>query len=455
MRTITFIAFLWLFSDFALAQNGTITNKDGKYGIFDKNHGVIVPPICDEITSKKDWSGMLFILKKDEKYAYAYFRNLDSFGKYGYLTPHWEVSEFVFDELVPTSKINTTIRYKTNDKYGLIFIRTRHDCNTGIFTICGVDGMGECKSTDALYDSPFWANEDNIWHVKLNEKYGFLELISDSIKWINHTYNDWFDTIPLFIPSIKWHYEKEPFYRIVKQNNSWGVVKINTEKKILEYIVPCACDTILYSWFEKPNSSSRNYVFLCEKTAQQKAVIYYDSANSMDVSNINKPVYHFNIFYTDTIPNEKEEKHKKYVHITLGSYDIQSKIFSNKEQCLVDVQSGNTTFYIDDYNITYEFFFGYHGIIIEKRTKTANGITYEYIDHETNSLKLTLKSNKKNISYRMSHTSRHGSTNDYLIIEMIKEKEINKSYLDYDYSYKYYFDFRKKKFFKGKCKGCQ
>ena len=448
---------IWLVSDFALAQNGTITNKDGKYGIFDKNHGVIVPPICDEITSKKDWSGMLFILKKDEKYAYAYFRNLDSSGKYGYLTPHWEVSEFLFDELVPTSKINTTIRYKTNEKYGLIFIRTRFDCNTGIFTICGVDGMGECKSTNAIYDNPFWANDDNIWHVKLNGKYGFLELISDSIKWINHTYNDWFDTIPLFIPRMTPYLRIEPFYRIVKQNNSWGVVKINTEKKILEYIVTCDCDKVSYSWFEIPNSSERNYVFLCEKRVKEKIILYDGSRDSLSINIIDKPpIYHLGkVFHIDTIPNEKEETHKKYVLITLGSYDIQSETFSNKGQCLVDMESGNTTFYIDDYNTTYKVIVGYHGIIIEKQTKTANGITYEYIDHETNSLKLTLKSNKKNISYRMSHTSRHGSTNDYLIIEMIKEKEGSKSYLDNDYSYKYYYDFRNKKFFKGKCKGCQ
>jgi hypothetical protein len=55
----------------------------------------------------------------------------------------------------------------------------------------------------------------------------------------------------------------------------------------------------------------------------------------------------------------------------------------------------------------------------------------------------------------MYQTRSHGSANDYLIIAMIKEKEGSKSYLDNDFSYEYYYDFRKKKFFKGRCKVCQ
>lgn len=454
MRKVAVILLLCIFSSTAsFSQNADITEENGKYGLFDKNHGVIIDPVCEKIISKSEWGKQIFILKKGSKYAYSYFRNLDSLGKFGYLTPHWEISAFVFDELVPISSM-AALRYKKNEKYGLIFVRTHFYCDNSIFRICSIDGLGEVNSSEAIYDEPFWFNDDKILHVKKNNQYQLFQPIEvEGMGWINYTFNDWFDTIPLKIESGVREYE--PLFRIVKKDSKWGVVKINHVIKELEYIVPCACDTVLYSWFENPNSSKRNYVFLCEKTAQQKAVIYYDSANSMDVFNINKPVYHFFIFYTDTIPNEKVEKHKKYVHITLGSYDIQSKIFSNKGQCLVDVQSGAATFYIDDDSTAYEIFLGYHGIIIEKQTKTANGITYEYIDHETNSLKLTLKSNKKNISYRMSHTSRHGSTNDYLIIEMIKEKEGSKSYLDNDYSYKYYYDFRNKKFFKGKCKGCQ
>jgi hypothetical protein len=436
-------------------QFGKIINKDGKYGIFDEKYGEIIAPECDKIESKPSWNGMFFILKKGEKYAFAYFRNLDSTGNffYKYMTPHWEVSDFVYDELVSISHF-AALRSKKNGKYGMIYIRTNFNCSRGFFTICSFDGLGGIDSTGAIYDEPFWYNDDGILNVKLEGKYRLvkcLDLLGSPAKWDMYTYPETFDSI------AKYPNNRDPKhdYRLIKKDGKWGLVKINPVIKEIEYIVPCDCDTLLTSSYKTPNSPEKNPVFLCEKKAQQKAVIYYDSANSMDVSNINKPVFHFYIFYIDTIPNEKEEMHKKYVHITLGSYDIQSKIFSNKGQCLFDMQSGNTTFYIDDYNTTYEFFIGYHGIIIEKQTKTANGITYEYIDHETNSLKLTLKSNKKNISYRMSHTSRHGSTNDYLIIEMIKEKEGSKSYLDNDYSYKYYYDFRNKKFFKGKCKGCQ
>lgn len=185
MRLFALILLLSSLSPLAVAQQGTVTSKEGKYGIFDKNHGVILPPVCDTIISKtswNNWNGMFFILKKEDKYAYAYFRNLDSLGYFGYLNPHWEISEFVYDELKLIFSLKTlefvtylTLQYKKNGKYGIIYIRTHSDCNTGIWTICRIGGFGELNKTEAVYDEPLSYNDDKILHVKSDGKYGLLE----------------------------------------------------------------------------------------------------------------------------------------------------------------------------------------------------------------------------------------------------------------------------------------
>ena len=72
VRKVAVILLLCIFSSTAsFSQNADITEENGKYGLFDKNHGVIIDPVCEKIISKSEWGKQIFILKKGSKYAYS------------------------------------------------------------------------------------------------------------------------------------------------------------------------------------------------------------------------------------------------------------------------------------------------------------------------------------------------------------------------------------------------
>jgi hypothetical protein len=458
MNITLLISICCLLSLSTFSQFGEIKNIDGKYGIFDHSHGMVVSTSYDKIISKKDWNGRFFILQKDNKYAYAYFRNLDSLGNFGYLYPKWIVSDFIYDTLLPTDR-TLLFNYKKNGKYGLIRFPTIFDCNDGIFTICILEGIGEIYETQAIFDDLIEYSDDFVLEVKLNGKYGFLELLNHKDEWINYMYNELFDSKTLRIISFDYSGPQSKYielFRTVRKNNKWGIVKIDTSMKELDYVVPCICDSIERGCYDNPdkeNPRGDGEVYLCSQLDNQKSILYWEK-DSLTINFINQPPINYfkSIYEIDTIPDEfTRESHKRYAYFELGKFDKQSKIMRNTGYCIVDLQNRKPTFYIDDEFTKYKIIFGYHGIIIEKQIIEKNSIIYQYFDFETKAIKLNLKSSNENLIYRVNNYDfRTYYTKDYFKIELVKEKKGNNKYKDI-----YYYDFRLKKFIRGKCnKGC-
>jgi hypothetical protein len=368
---------LCVFSNAAFAQKGTITEKDGKYGIFDINHGVIVPPDCDEITSKSDWGNRFFILKKGEKYAYAYFRNLDSFGKFGYLTPHWEISEFVFDELVQIAPF-IVIRFKQNEKYGLIFVMGHFECGT-VFNICAIDGLGALFKTEAIYDEPFWYQKDKILHVKSNGKYGFLEFVDKDTRWLNYTYPDWFDTIPIFVQNYR---------RFVKKDGKWGLIKISPETKAVEYLIP----------FVSKSYKEIAYTFPVEVFYTKKAIndtVYINDTKTklqyklyLPTNEDSKVYVNVLTYYEGINTDANRESSKRYLMIGLCQDHPNAYIF--REVTIIDTNGTIKTAYKDS---TAEYIIHKNpwGALIEKITNTGKNAILEFFDVETGDKMFTIK----------------------------------------------------------------
>lgn len=465
LRIPIFILFLGIFGLDLYAQGNspTITQKNGKYGLIDENGNVLVENECDTIYSNsgdyknaQDIFGIIrpfFILKKSSKYAYAYNSSKDYIIHEPLPDNQWQwvVSDFSYDDLQQYRFEDKfyifAVKYRIKNKWGILYsYYTRVRDSKLYFGLSYLpSGFAKLQATEAVYDSIGKRYEDGILDVVKNGKYSLLYLSPPNA---HIEYGGDFDTVPLLIYTGINDYVH--FSRMVKKNGKWGIVKLNTEKGEAEYVVPCNCDTVWDGRFRDPKSNIKSdIVFLCEKRAQQKAVLY-DVKDTLTISIINKlPINHFGGgALIDTIPDEKEGTYKKYALIDFGTYQ-KSKGLLNLGFCLVEVQSGKTSFYIDDDSTTYEIFFGYHGIMIEKQVKIETGIIYEYIDFETGQQKLALKS-QKNISYRVFGVVYHESQDDYLLIKMIKEKKGEK-----EYTYKYYYDFRTKKFYKGRCKECQ
>lgn len=391
MRKVAVILFLCIFSSTAsFSQNADITEENGKYGLFDKNHGVIIDPVCEKIISKSEWGKQIFILKKGNKYAYSYFRNLDSLGKFGYLTPHWEISAFVFDELVPISNM-AALRYKKNEKYGLIFVRTHFYCDNSIFRICSIDGLGEVNITEALYDEPFWFNDDKIVHVKKNNQYQLFQPIEvEGMGWINYTYSDVFDSIVLYPDYYK---SAEKYYRLVKKDGKWGLIKINPEIRFIEYIVPCINNS-----YKNISSTSSSEVFYTKK-AVNDTIFIYDTKNKIQLK-LNIPtdgdlkvdVKVLKFYSNYNIQVKKNEKH----YLMVGLCEDDPNAYRYKEITIIDNSSGIKAAY-NDTNAEYILHKNQWGALIGKKTNTGKEAIHEFFDVETGEKVFTIKTDSNAI----------------------------------------------------------
>jgi hypothetical protein len=469
MRLLVFILYIIfpVANIYAQVISPTISMKNGKFGLIDEHGNVLIESECDTIYSTSGnyknegeiVSNVIrpfFVLKKSSKYAYAYFSSKDYVIQKNDEDNKWQwvVSDFIYDDLQPyefESGIDLfTMKYRIGDKWGIMYSRYIENINARLnssqYVLYWLPlKFSKLQTTEAIYDYIGKRYGDGLLDVVKTGKYSLVYLSPPNV---HLDYGEDFDTIPLLIYTSINNYVH--FSRFVRKNGNWGIVKLDVEKKELDYVVPCHCDTVWDGRFRFPKSEiTSRIVFLCEKRSNQKIVIY-DKKDSLSVNfNYKVPIYHYGGgVLIDTIPNESTETHKKYALIHLGIY-YESTGLLNKGYCLVDMQSGETTFYIDDDSTAYEIFFGYHGIIIEKQIKTETSTIFEYVDFITGEQKMVLES-KKDISYITQTPIYHESKDDYLLIMMMKEKKGEKKF-----TYKYYYDFRKKKFFKGKCKGCQ
>lgn len=386
-----FVHFLFLFCTMTLfSQRAEIIKENGKYGLFDKNHGIVLAPDCDSImTNLGDWrwNGMFFILKKDNKYAYAYFRNLDSLAKLGYLTPHWTISEYLFDEL-KVFPFDITIQYKIDNQYGLLYLVTHLDCGTGIWTICSVDGLGELNKTDAIYDKPFDFNDkDRILHVYSSESGGyqlleFVEYADGYMKWKNYTYDEVFDSIVLYPEDPD--YAKE-YIRSVKINGKWGLIKINPDSNSVEYIIPCINES-------PEDIGTRTYEVFYTKKAINDTILIVHIKNNFQLK-LNLPtdgdlearvVY---LQFNSTLNSYEEEDKKCY--IMLGLHD-STPIYNMYKAIMIIDHNGNIKATYNDPKAEYMTHRNNWGFLISR--KTTNGIQwiYDFFDLETGEIEFTI-----------------------------------------------------------------
>lgn len=462
-KFILFIFFIF-YSSIVICQNNVpiITNKNGKFGLIDEKGNVLIENSCDIIYSfPNNYIGLpdimgtirpFFILKNNNKYAYAIY----STKNYEFLSikeddSKWLVSDFIYDELRPYEFDNDfwlfTAKYRIKDKWGILYSKysTVRDARLYIALPWAPDGFTKLLFTNAIYDSIGNRYEDGLIDVVKNNKYSLVYL-SPPIEYID--FGDDFDTIPTLIyTGIKYFI---PLIRMVIKNGKWGVVKLNNENKKIEYIVPCNYDTIIERCYQITDKKNDELIFLCENRIKHNITLYNINENKAFTVNTKYPTYNLLTFDYDTIPDNVEEINKKYAIVITGKYNKQTNEYKSKEQCLIDMENGKKRFYQDDKDTAYNIHIGRHGIVIEKIAKLEDEINYTFTDYETDSEIIKLKA-KKNITYYTSyqHLLHKNYNKDYLTIETLKEINGEK-----EYSYKYYYDFRIKKIFKGRCKGC-
>ncbi len=474
-----------------------IINVNGKFGVLDQTGKTVINPENDTIiASIKDYLDIptkqinpVFFIRRNNKYAFAYQINMDTTCD-AYNFPknkiRWFTSEFLFDKIEHDAYIveryNYTynnsfgsqpyyvLKYQLNGKCGLIYIPC-HDAvdYSGLQSYRGYPAyLGTSQVTEAKCDSIGKLHYDGFYDVKVNGKWTLWEVIATpsnlgynngkqiTKKWVDRIYSEYFDSPPQLVGYVGGNYspwEFKQYYRYVKKGGKWGIIQLNQDRMEMKYIASCDCDTVDYTRYNSDvtysteRSIGKGVVFLCEKRAQQKAVFYFN-ADSMviDLKGF-PPIYNLYALYPiDTLIDTKQDKHLVFTPLEFGVYDKALSKVKNRVICLIDLSRRKKTFFVEDDNTTYNLHYGHHGILIEKQTKTERGIQYEYTDFETGTLKLVIKP-KLNFKYLTWVTGYREITNDYVVIK--EEKGDNAL------TAKYYYNFRTKKFRKGRCKGCE
>jgi hypothetical protein len=472
----------------------SIININGKYGLVDEQGKSLVLPENDTIISSiKGYLSIeaqqinpIFFIKRNNKFAYAYYVNMDNTcdpSDYPKEKIRWYVSEFLYErieEVHPSIEhYNVTyengfilqpyqvLKYRLNGKWGFIYMESKNGMAITTFEQSSYPAyLGISKLTAPKCDYIGDLHEDGLYDVKINGKWALWQVIAVPSnagyhdgkpiyhKWVDHLYPEYFDSPPI---SIGYEYKYSggfyPYYRIAKKEGKWGAIKINEDTTQLSYIAPCNCDTVSETEYEE-QFKKRDIVFLCKQKKQNKVALYYDS-NVLEIDLKGKPPESRigALRVVDTIPNGKMEDHLKYVKISLGIYDNNLKKTIEKGYCIVDLRRRKSFFFVDDTSTTHDLYYGYHSILVQKQVKTALGIQYEFYDLETGIQKLVMKA-RIGSQYRISSKAMYRPSmsdsdmpEDYLLIMELTSNQ--------DFKYKYSYDFRTKKFRKGRCKGCR
>lgn len=253
-------------------------------------------------------------------------------------------------------------------------------------------GLGKLLITEAKYDTILDHSADGIYHIKLNEKYGLSRpFINKKRELIDTTYNDWFDTIPLLISTGIDEYK--PFFRTVKKNGKWGVIKINPEIKLIEYIIPCIN--------ESPKEIKYTYPFevFYTKKAVNDTILINDTKNNIQLR-LNIPtqgdleVYiAVLIFYSNNNTQEKENK-KRYLMLGLNHSSGPTYIY--KVITIIDT-NGNIIATYNDSKAEYILHKNQWGALISKKIANGKQWTHEFFDVETGEKMFTIKTESNSI----------------------------------------------------------
>lgn len=417
------------------SQNAEIIKENGKYGLFDKNHGVVLAPDCDSIMTNLGswrWNGMFFILQKDNKFAYAYFRNLDSLGELGYSTPHWVISEYLYDEL-KVFPYTITIRYKIGDKYGLLYFNAHLDCAYGIWTICIVDGLGELYQTEAIYDKPFTFNKhDKLLHVYSDEAGGYqlldyVEFADGHMKWKNYTHDQVFDSIVIY-PDSETFAERN--YRTVKKNGKWGLIKIDKDSNSIEYIIPCINESNEDIW-------NRKFEVFYTKKAVNDTLHIVDTDKNLQLK-LNIPTDGGLGVFIDILEfYAKPESYKtlyKRRYLMLGfNYDVGYKFFYNK--IIIIDHNGNIKSTYNEPNAEYFLHRNPWGFLICQKTTDGKQWIHDFFNLETGEQVFTIKT-KEDLIIGSCYLSEIPKIPLYTIVSDKQDKMVG------------YYDFFTRKYYK-------
>ncbi len=459
-----------------------IIKVNDKFGIVDENNKTVVSPENDTIIAsfknylyvRSQKINPVFFIKKNDKFAYAYQVDLDTnieVVDFPEEKIRWYTSEFVFDDIELISfgletfnyiyKNNSSLertfvvlKYLLKGKWGLIYIPGSKAADYSGFEVLGYPGnLGISRLTEPKYDTIGKLYQDGLYDVKINGKWALWQVVAVpsngglrdgkyiTQKWVNYLYPEYFDSPPKTVGDSRSYGGKyfKPYYRFVKKEGKWGVIKINPDTTEMKYIVPCQCDTVAYSRYREEFNNS-DIIFTCVQLKQNKISVYYNN-QQLDIDLKVKPAVFLcaSLNIIDTIPNEKMEAHLTYERIRLLDYDKIAKKEIDMGYCLVDLSRHSSTFFINDSVTNYELHFGYHDILIEKQIKTTLGTQYEYSDFEKGVKKIVIKP-KANTNYRVSSRS----IDDY---PSIMEYKLGK-----DSKFKYYYDLKEKKFRKDKRK---
>lgn len=504
MRTylLLLLSLLYLKSQAQIAADfaPVIINQNGKYGILDEDGKTVVLPIYDTvIASFKDYTkyavpriNPVFYIKKNGKYAFAYNLNLDTtmahldFPKEDW---KWYVSEFKFDSIVEFSYEKQLyyhplesygfqpfyiLKYKTNGKWGLIYFPAISTVSKYSMAFVSVPAyLGSCRITEARFDSIGKYNSDGFYDVLVNGKWRLLEVLNtppsfyvnekDDKVWVDKLYPEVFDTIPTLLS-----YEKDrqiPYFRRVKIDGKRTIVRLNSEKMLIENVFDKTCDRLL-SYYKSESEKSIPYVskiqMVCQNYADSTIDLYikptypiWEEGFYLKLENIHMRVYYLdNYVELDTIINKIDEIHREFIILMLIPKPDSSIKSVSLSYCVVDAKSKEKKYFISSDSVQYDVFPSTTGIVISKNTITKTGVVLEFYDFLSESKKLTLKwphnkleSLKILKDFARPSYSNPESHSNYLIIQtQIKGKEPKDIY---------YYDYTQKKFFKGKCKPCK
>jgi hypothetical protein len=383
----------------------------------------------------------------------------------------WHISDVIYDSILSygytVAGVQSALsgyfvlKYQLNGKWGLIHIPGRNTVLADDFleSIGRPSVLGRMRITEAKYDKIVEDHfvDDGLFNVLQDGKWGLLEIISthpdDLLKkdnqvvkiWSDQLYKGNWDTIPLLV--YKSYKEPIPFIRQVRKDGKYGIVKLNQQKNEIEYLIDCDCD------YKIKNVS--NQLLICEKTEQGKVVIFDIAKNKkFEMSIPNKPLFDYKVISIDTIPDNKQETHKTFLMLGFGSFYLDKRYYNKgSELYFIDLGTQKLKAIYKDTTAIYNFFDGVHGVLIMKKINTQKGVVCEFIDLETSNTVFSLPPEKKEYTYNITNRYNQYYSCDYLNISAryykLKDKDGSTKYGNVGC-----YDYRTKKYKKGKCPAC-
>lgn len=450
MKSLSYL--LWLFFcllAFCRLQAQTVIKQDGRFGIADEKGNVVVKPEFDTIWPLKNYTNTFFVLEKNKKRGYCYRVELDSIKWMPEAQRYWITSAIEFDQLITKvvgspaysgSFTYTSIAYKKNGLWGIMFVQTRTGSGDGIFPSAGfyVEGFGHLRIREAKYDSIYRIDRDAFYTTRLNGKYGFWEPTT------NEVYEPEFDSIPI-VKRKDYSTEDLPRHRFVKKNGKWGLIYLNEQTKKIEYKVPCLCNGLgnLNAELYYCMGQNDTLQFYSTKTKQTfkpliegkpiTTAFYWRPWNNAKFSYqayIGNPGW---LVGTDSTFYYLDVKHDRYItfDIEKNSKELFPVVGNNLHEktttsvYVIDMQENKITLSFTD--TTCSYFSGYESLIVKANynSKTQK-YTRDFYDDQTGILKFSITTPEQFLFMEnVKKETRRGQTTWYKFTSYQTEKYEN------------------------------